>query len=116
MRAEARGGLERFCSAGKGRGLRALRPFHVGDLLFSCPAYACVLTVGERGHHCECCFARYAAATVRDRAGGRDHAGPRVPRSVQPRPAPRPTRVCFDSGFLSGPGGPEMGGSPTHGE
>ncbi|EDL13024.1 SET and MYND domain containing 2 [Mus musculus] len=58
MRAEARGGLERFCSAGKGRGLRALRPFHVGDLLFSCPAYACVLTVGERGHHCECCFAR----------------------------------------------------------
>ena len=30
----------------------------MGDLLFSCPAYACVLTVGERGHHCECCFAR----------------------------------------------------------
>lgn len=69
MRAEARGGLERFCSAGKGRGLRALRPFHVGDLLFSCPAYACVLTVGERGHHCECCFARYAAATVRGSCG-----------------------------------------------
>lgn len=78
MRAEGRGSLERFCSAGKGRGLRALRPFHVGDLLFSCPAYACVLTVGERGHHCECCFARYAG----DRAGGRGHAGPRAPRPL----------------------------------
>jgi SET and MYND domain-containing protein len=30
----------------------------VGDLLFSCPAYAYVLTVAERGNHCEHCFAR----------------------------------------------------------
>ncbi|XP_044904702.1 N-lysine methyltransferase SMYD2 isoform X2 [Felis catus] len=58
MRAAGDGGLERFCSPGKGRGLRALRPFHVGDLLFSCPAYAYVLTVNERGNHCEYCFAR----------------------------------------------------------
>lgn len=58
MRAEGDGGLERFCSPGKGRGLRALQPFQVGDLLFSCPAYAYVLTVNERGNHCEHCFAR----------------------------------------------------------
>lgn len=79
MRAEAHGGLERFCSAGKGRGLRALRPFHVGELLFSCPAYACVLTVGERGHHCECCFARYAG-TVREGGATRGHVR-RAPHS-----------------------------------
>ncbi|XP_058144003.1 N-lysine methyltransferase SMYD2 isoform X2 [Dasypus novemcinctus] len=58
MRAEGDGGLERFCSPGKGRGLRALRPFQVGDLLLSCPAYASVLTVNERGNHCEHCFCR----------------------------------------------------------
>ncbi|XP_020041606.1 N-lysine methyltransferase SMYD2 isoform X3 [Castor canadensis] len=58
MRAEGHGGLERFCSPGKGRGLRALQCFQVGDLLFSCPAYAYVLTVAERGNHCEHCFAR----------------------------------------------------------
>lgn len=87
MRAEARGGLERFCSAGKGRGLRALRPFHVGDLLFSCPAYACVLTVGERGHHCECCFARYAG-TVREGGATRGHV--RRVRSATACPAARP--------------------------
>ncbi|XP_054443611.1 N-lysine methyltransferase SMYD2 isoform X2 [Pteronotus mesoamericanus] len=58
MRAEGDGGLERFSSPGKGRGLRALRPFQVGELLFSCPAYAYVLTVNERGNHCEHCFAR----------------------------------------------------------
>ncbi|XP_058525164.1 N-lysine methyltransferase SMYD2 [Ochotona princeps] len=58
MRAEGHGGLERFCSPGKGRGLRALQTFQVGDLLFSCPAYAYVLTVNERGNHCEYCFAR----------------------------------------------------------
>ncbi|TKC49329.1 hypothetical protein EI555_021498 [Monodon monoceros] len=60
MRAEGDGGLERFCSPGKGRGLRALQPFQVGDLLFSCPAYAYVLTINERGNHCEFCFARPA--------------------------------------------------------
>lgn len=90
MRAEARGGLERFCSAGKGRGLRALRPFHVGDLLFSCPAYACVLTVGERGHHCECCFARYAG-TVRE--GGATCAASAQPRPV-PAARPAPPHAC----------------------
>uniref|UniRef100_A0A8C4VPN2 Uncharacterized protein n=1 Tax=Gopherus evgoodei TaxID=1825980 RepID=A0A8C4VPN2_9SAUR len=62
MRAEGapRGeGLERFSSPGKGRGLRALQRFAPGELLFSCPAYTCVLTVSERGNHCEGCFARY---------------------------------------------------------
>ncbi|NXB19596.1 SMYD2 methyltransferase, partial [Rhagologus leucostigma] len=61
MRSEAApqlGGLERFASAGKGRGLRARRRFAVGELLFSCPAYAAVLTVSERGSHCDGCFAR----------------------------------------------------------
>ncbi|XP_060034422.1 N-lysine methyltransferase SMYD2 isoform X2 [Erinaceus europaeus] len=52
------GGLERFCSPGKGRGLRALRRFQLGELLLSCPAYAAVLTVAERGNHCDHCFAR----------------------------------------------------------
>ncbi|KAJ7423005.1 N-lysine methyltransferase SMYD2 [Pitangus sulphuratus] len=56
--AEPPGGLERFDSPGKGRGLRALRRFGVGELLFSCPAYAAVLTVSERGGHCDGCFAR----------------------------------------------------------
>ncbi|NXV31542.1 SMYD2 methyltransferase, partial [Rissa tridactyla] len=37
-------GLERFASAGKGRGLRARRRYAVGELLFSCPAYTAVLT------------------------------------------------------------------------
>ncbi|XP_078012441.1 N-lysine methyltransferase SMYD2 isoform X4 [Phascolarctos cinereus] len=64
MRAEgARGdgadaGIERFFSPGKGRGLRARQRYGVGDLLFSCPAYTYVLTVNERGNHCEYCFAR----------------------------------------------------------
>ncbi|OXB65326.1 hypothetical protein ASZ78_002518 [Callipepla squamata] len=52
------GGLERFASPGKGRGLRALRRYAVGELLFSCPAYTAVLTVSERGCHCDGCFAR----------------------------------------------------------
>ncbi|XP_075781307.1 N-lysine methyltransferase SMYD2 isoform X3 [Pelodiscus sinensis] len=51
-------GLERFASPGKGRGLRARQRFAPGELLFSCPAYTCVLAASERGHHCECCFAR----------------------------------------------------------
>ncbi|XP_075003174.1 N-lysine methyltransferase SMYD2 isoform X2 [Calonectris borealis] len=61
MRSEAAsqpGGLERFASAGKGRGLRARRRYAVGELLFSCPAYTAVLTVSERGSHCDGCFAR----------------------------------------------------------
>uniref|UniRef100_A0A3Q1HYZ6 [histone H3]-lysine(4) N-trimethyltransferase n=1 Tax=Anabas testudineus TaxID=64144 RepID=A0A3Q1HYZ6_ANATE len=52
------GGLERFDSPGKGRGLRVTRPFKVGELLFSSPAYACVLSVKERGCYCEFCFTR----------------------------------------------------------
>nr|XP_023394477.1 N-lysine methyltransferase SMYD2 [Loxodonta africana] len=58
MWADGEGGLERFCSPGKGRGLRALRPFQVGDLLFSCPAYACVLTGQERGIYLPFLFSR----------------------------------------------------------
>ncbi|XP_056212965.1 N-lysine methyltransferase SMYD2 isoform X3 [Falco biarmicus] len=61
MRSEAApqpGDLERFVSAGKGRGLRVRRRFAVGELLFSCPAYTAVLTVSERGGHCDGCFAR----------------------------------------------------------
>ncbi|XP_056150702.1 N-lysine methyltransferase SMYD2-like [Lampris incognitus] len=51
-------GLERFDSPGKGRGLRVTKPFKVGELLFSCPAYSCVLSVKERGNFCEFCLAR----------------------------------------------------------
>lgn len=51
-------GTERFSSPDKGRGLRALRHFAVGELVFACPAYSCVLTVNERGEYCEQCFAR----------------------------------------------------------
>ncbi|XP_039873334.1 N-lysine methyltransferase SMYD2-like [Simochromis diagramma] len=51
-------GLERFDSPGKGRGLRVTRPFKVGELLFSCPAYSHVLSVKERGCYCEFCFTR----------------------------------------------------------
>ncbi|KAM4522747.1 N-lysine methyltransferase SMYD2-like [Odontesthes bonariensis] len=51
-------GLERFDSLGKGRGLRVTRPFKVGALLFSCPAYSSVLSVKERGCFCEFCFTR----------------------------------------------------------
>ncbi|XP_074945008.1 N-lysine methyltransferase SMYD2 isoform X1 [Phalacrocorax aristotelis] len=66
MRSEAAappqpGCLERFVSAGKGRGLRARRHYAVGELLFSCPAYTAVLTVSERGTHCDGCFARKEA-------------------------------------------------------
>ncbi|KAM9339449.1 N-lysine methyltransferase SMYD2-B-like [Symphorus nematophorus] len=51
-------GLERFDSAGKGRGLRVTRAFKVGELLFSCQAYSYVLSVKERGCFCEFCFTR----------------------------------------------------------
>ncbi|XP_054474747.1 N-lysine methyltransferase SMYD2-B [Anoplopoma fimbria] len=51
-------GLERFDSPGKGRGLRVTRPFKVGELLFSSPAYSYVLSVKERGCYCESCFTR----------------------------------------------------------
>ncbi|XP_072121245.1 N-lysine methyltransferase SMYD2-like [Mobula birostris] len=49
---------ERFLSEGKGRGLQARQHFHIGELIFCCPAYTHVLTVNERGNHCEFCFAR----------------------------------------------------------
>ncbi|KTG01897.1 hypothetical protein cypCar_00009980 [Cyprinus carpio] len=58
MKTEGIEGTERFVSPGKGRGLRATKHFKVGDLVFACPAYAYVLTVNERGGHCECCFTR----------------------------------------------------------
>ncbi|XP_078130953.1 N-lysine methyltransferase SMYD2-B isoform X2 [Sander vitreus] len=51
-------GLERFDSPGKGRGLRVTRPFKVGELLFSSPAYSFVLSLSERGCYCEFCFTR----------------------------------------------------------
>lgn len=51
-------GVERFDSPGKGRGLRVTRAFQVGELLFSSQAYSSVLSVGERGEHCESCFTR----------------------------------------------------------
>ncbi|XP_075719442.1 N-lysine methyltransferase SMYD2 isoform X1 [Rhinoderma darwinii] len=51
-------GIERFISTGKGRGMRALRDFRLGELLFSCPAYTWVLTVNERGNQCDYCFSR----------------------------------------------------------
>uniref|UniRef100_A0AAR2M6I6 [histone H3]-lysine(4) N-trimethyltransferase n=1 Tax=Pygocentrus nattereri TaxID=42514 RepID=A0AAR2M6I6_PYGNA len=54
-------GCERFLSPGKGRGMRATKHFKVGDLIFVCPAYSYVLTVNERGGHCECCFTRREA-------------------------------------------------------
>lgn len=52
------GGVERFDSPGKGRGLRVTRAFKVGELLFSSPAYTYVLSARERGCYCECCFTR----------------------------------------------------------
>lgn len=51
-------GTERFLSPGSGRGLRAVRHFSVGELVFACPAYSYVLTVNERAAHCEYCFTR----------------------------------------------------------
>ncbi|XP_069464663.1 N-lysine methyltransferase SMYD2 [Ambystoma mexicanum] len=51
-------GMESFTSPGKGRGLRALRSFRVGELVFACPAYTYVLTDNERGNHCDYCFTR----------------------------------------------------------
>ncbi|XP_049914080.1 N-lysine methyltransferase SMYD2-B-like [Epinephelus moara] len=51
-------GLERFDSPGKGRGLRVTKPFKVGELLFSSPAYSFVLSAKERGYYCEFCFTR----------------------------------------------------------
>ncbi|KAG7275346.1 hypothetical protein CRUP_007902 [Coryphaenoides rupestris] len=51
-------GVERFDSPGKGRGLRVTRAVKVGELIFSCPAYCCVLSAKERGSYCEYCFTR----------------------------------------------------------
>ncbi|XP_073528060.1 N-lysine methyltransferase SMYD2 [Phyllobates terribilis] len=50
--------IERFISPGKGRGMRALRDFRLGELLFTCPAYTWVLTTNERGNQCDHCFSR----------------------------------------------------------
>ncbi|XP_071773856.2 N-lysine methyltransferase SMYD2-A-like [Centroberyx gerrardi] len=51
-------GIERFDSSGKGRGLRVTKAFKVGELVFSSPAYSCVLSVKERGCYCDLCFTR----------------------------------------------------------
>ncbi|KAL7873587.1 hypothetical protein AOLI_G00126580 [Acnodon oligacanthus] len=61
MKSEGIEGCERFLSPGKGRGMRATKHFKVGDLIFACPAYSYVLTVNERGGHCEFCFTRREA-------------------------------------------------------
>ncbi|XP_072545984.1 N-lysine methyltransferase SMYD2-A isoform X3 [Salminus brasiliensis] len=61
MKSEGIEGCERFFSPGKGRGIRATKHFKVGDLIFACPAYSYVLTVNERGSHCEFCFTRREA-------------------------------------------------------
>uniref|UniRef100_A0A3Q1CUM6 [histone H3]-lysine(4) N-trimethyltransferase n=1 Tax=Amphiprion ocellaris TaxID=80972 RepID=A0A3Q1CUM6_AMPOC len=58
MKNEGIEGTERFLSPDRGRGLRAVRHFSVGELVFACPAYSYVLTVNERGAHCENCFSR----------------------------------------------------------
>ncbi|KAM7406264.1 hypothetical protein PAMP_000652 [Pampus punctatissimus] len=58
MKNEGIEGTERFLSPDRGRGLRAVRHFAVGELVFACPAYSYVLTVNERGAHCEHCFTR----------------------------------------------------------
>ncbi|CAG11013.1 unnamed protein product, partial [Tetraodon nigroviridis] len=58
MTSEGIEGTERFLSPDKGRGLRAVRQFAVGELVFACPAYSYVLTVNERGAYCEHCFTR----------------------------------------------------------
>ncbi|XP_032881237.1 N-lysine methyltransferase SMYD2 isoform X2 [Amblyraja radiata] len=52
---------ERFLSEGKGRGLQTRKDLQIGELLFTCPAYTHVLTVNERGNHCEHCFTRKEA-------------------------------------------------------
>eukprot|EP00064_Thunnus_orientalis_P020748 superscaffoldBa00005883_g20893 len=58
MKNEGIEGTERFLSPERGRGLQAVRHFAVGELVFACPAYSYVLTVNERGAHCEHCFTR----------------------------------------------------------
>ncbi|XP_062857190.1 N-lysine methyltransferase SMYD2-B [Trichomycterus rosablanca] len=58
MTVEGIDGVESFDSRGKGRGLRVTRAYRVGELLFACPAFSHVLSVSERGHTCEHCFAR----------------------------------------------------------
>ena len=58
MKAEAIDGIEKFISPGKGRGLRVTRPVGLGDLLYACPAFAYVLSVGERGYRCEFCLTK----------------------------------------------------------
>ncbi|CAL8243514.1 unnamed protein product [Lota lota] len=58
MKNEGIEGTERFLSPDKGRGLRAVQHFAVGELVFACPAYSYVLTVNERAAHCEYCFTR----------------------------------------------------------
>ncbi|MEQ2174644.1 hypothetical protein GOODEAATRI_009954 [Goodea atripinnis] len=49
-------GIEKFDSPGRGRGLRVTRPFKVGELLFSSPAYSYVLSFKEKGSYCDFCF------------------------------------------------------------
>ncbi|KAI4880549.1 hypothetical protein NFI96_034154, partial [Prochilodus magdalenae] len=64
MKHESIDGIQSFESPGKGRGLRATRAYRIGELLFSCPAYAHVLSVSERGYICEHCFTRFSQKSL----------------------------------------------------
>lgn len=59
MRAESRqAGLGASAARARAGVCRPCSPFQVGDLLLLLPGLAYVLTVSERGNHCEFCFAR----------------------------------------------------------
>ncbi|XP_041109827.1 histone-lysine N-methyltransferase SMYD3-like [Polyodon spathula] len=50
--------LERFCSPGKGNGLRALQRMKPGELLYKAEPFACTVSKKGRGSVCENCFSR----------------------------------------------------------
>ncbi|KAJ8393052.1 hypothetical protein AAFF_G00069560 [Aldrovandia affinis] len=50
--------VERFCSHGKGNGLRALRSLKAGELLFSTEPFACGVSKRVMKSACENCFSR----------------------------------------------------------
>lgn len=59
---EAALALERFCSPGKGSGLRARRPLRPGQLLCRAQPFAYVVCKAQLGTVCEQCLQRYVAA------------------------------------------------------
>ncbi|XP_048830510.1 histone-lysine N-methyltransferase SMYD3 [Brienomyrus brachyistius] len=50
--------LERFCSEGKGNGLRAALPIRAGEQIFTADPYAHVVSKNGMGTTCEYCFSR----------------------------------------------------------